>query len=219
VKYWTEFYVSHAFWLFICFFYSERFRIRCCAFKKISLTYFPCICLFFIEILYCIIFNMHGYVCVRVCVFLGFVVPCIFKHSNETPNQMQQSIAKFIALSRRRCSTCFGHYYAHHQKPFQTAVAATGFRIHTETSGQFCGRIVVGLKLPEYNGKQHRNAYDQELISEWKNTVKCSTVGRKKNSAVFPYSVCCYFCSYVIFCNSLIPCITYVLISIYQWKY
>jgi len=30
---------------------------------------------------------------------------------------MQQSIAKFIALSYRHCSTCFGHHNAHHQEP------------------------------------------------------------------------------------------------------
>jgi hypothetical protein len=30
---------------------------------------------------------------------------------------MQQSIVKFIALSHRYCSTCFGHYNAHHQEP------------------------------------------------------------------------------------------------------
>jgi len=30
---------------------------------------------------------------------------------------MQQSIVKFIALSHGHCSTCFGHYYAHHQEP------------------------------------------------------------------------------------------------------
>ena len=35
----------------------------------------------------------------------------------KTPNQMQQSIVKFIALSYRHCSTCFGHYYAHHREP------------------------------------------------------------------------------------------------------
>jgi len=27
---------------------------------------------------------------------------------------MQQSNVKFIALSYRHCSTCFGHYNAHH---------------------------------------------------------------------------------------------------------
>jgi hypothetical protein len=28
--------------------------------------------------------------------FLGFVVPCIFKYSIKTPNQMHQSIVTFI---------------------------------------------------------------------------------------------------------------------------
>jgi hypothetical protein len=51
--------------------------------------------------------------------FSRFVVPCIFNYSNKTPNQMQKSIVKFIALSYRRCSTCFVHYYAHHQEPFK----------------------------------------------------------------------------------------------------
>jgi len=30
---------------------------------------------------------------------------------------MQQSIVKFIALSYRYCSTCFGHYNANRQEP------------------------------------------------------------------------------------------------------
>jgi hypothetical protein len=51
---------------------------------------------------------------------------------NKTSNQMQQSIVKFIALSRRCCITCFGHYYAHHQEPPQTAFAASGFRVNAE---------------------------------------------------------------------------------------
>jgi hypothetical protein len=29
--------------------------------------------------------------------YLWFVVPCIFKYSNKTPNQMQQLIVKFTA--------------------------------------------------------------------------------------------------------------------------
>jgi hypothetical protein len=41
------------------------------------------------------------------------VVPCIFNHSNKTTNEMQQSIIKFIALTYRHCSTCFGHYSVH----------------------------------------------------------------------------------------------------------
>jgi hypothetical protein len=40
---------------------------------------------------------------------------------------MQQS---FIAQSHRRCSTCSGHYYAHHQELFQTTVAASGIRMN-----------------------------------------------------------------------------------------
>jgi hypothetical protein len=39
---------------------------------------------------------------------LRFVVPCFFNHSNKTTNQIQQSIVKFIALSYKYCSTCFG---------------------------------------------------------------------------------------------------------------
>jgi hypothetical protein len=30
---------------------------------------------------------------------------------------MQQTVVKFIALLCRYCSTCFGHYNAHHQEP------------------------------------------------------------------------------------------------------
>jgi hypothetical protein len=43
---------------------------------------------------------------------------------------MQKSIVKFIASSHRSSSTCFGHYYAHHQELFQTAVAASGFHMN-----------------------------------------------------------------------------------------
>jgi hypothetical protein len=31
---------------------------------------------------------------------LGFVVPCNFKHSNKTPNQMQQSIVKLCLYDK-----------------------------------------------------------------------------------------------------------------------
>jgi hypothetical protein len=85
---------------------------------------------------------------------------------------MQHSIVKFIALSYRRCSTCFGHHYAHHQEPFQTDVAASGFRmnaevdvfpsdhgwkhvhlrIHTETrgcNGSSKGLLMMGIMMPE----------------------------------------------------------------------
>jgi hypothetical protein len=57
---------------------------------------------------------------------------------------MQQSIVKFIFLSRRRRSTRFGHYYAHHQEPFQTAVAASGF-----CNGSLKGLLMMGIIMPE----------------------------------------------------------------------
>jgi len=38
------------------------------------------------------------------------------KNSNKN-TQLDATIVKFIALSYRHCSTCFGHYYAHHQEP------------------------------------------------------------------------------------------------------
>jgi hypothetical protein len=54
---------------------------------------------------------------------------------------MQKSIVKFIALSYRHCSKCFGHYYAHHQEPVKH-VAASGFRINVEVE---VFSAVVGL--------------------------------------------------------------------------
>jgi hypothetical protein len=74
---------------------------------------------------------------------LGFVVPCIFKYSNKTPNQMQQSVVKFIAYSHRFCLTCFGHHHAHHQELFQTAAAGSGFRLNAEVNVL---PVVVGWK-------------------------------------------------------------------------
>ena len=65
---------------------------------------------------------------------LRFVVPCIFNHSNKTTNQMQQSIVKFTALSYRHCSTCFGHYSAHHQEPDGGHYSAH----HQEPDGGHC---------------------------------------------------------------------------------
>jgi hypothetical protein len=103
---------------------------------------------------------------------LWFVVPRVFSHSNKTPNQMQQSTVKFIVLLYRRCSTCFRHYYAHHQEPFQTVFAASGFRanaevdvfpadhgwkhvhirIHTDTNGcngSLKGFLMMGIVMPK----------------------------------------------------------------------
>jgi hypothetical protein len=47
-------------------------------------------------------------------IYLGFVVPCIFKYSVKTSNQMQQPIVIFVTQSHRCCSTCFRHNCAHH---------------------------------------------------------------------------------------------------------
>jgi hypothetical protein len=79
---------------------------------------------------------------------------------------MQQSIVKFIALSRRRCPTCFGHYYAHHQEPFQTAVAASGFRMNAEMDvfpavvGLLVGRRCVLAPPTHASTRQSNKFYD-----------------------------------------------------------
>jgi len=57
---------------------------------------------------------------------------------------MQQSIVKFIALLYRHCSTCFGHYYAHHQELVKLPFAASGFRMNVEVEVL---SAVVGLLL------------------------------------------------------------------------
>jgi hypothetical protein len=55
---------------------------------------------------------------------------------------MRHSVVKFITLLHRRCLTCFGHHYAHHQEQSQTADAAPGFRINAEVD---VFPVVVGL--------------------------------------------------------------------------
>ena len=62
---------------------------------------------------------------------LGFVVPCIFSHSNKTPNQMQQSIVKcycfvvqtLLNIRALQCPSSGAR---------QTAAAASGFRMNVE---------------------------------------------------------------------------------------
>jgi hypothetical protein len=77
--------------------------------------------------------------------FLGFVIPSIFKYSNKAPNQMQQSVLKFIAYSHRRCSTCFRHCYTHHQELFQTAVAASDIHINAKQTDHSWKNIHLGI--------------------------------------------------------------------------
>jgi hypothetical protein len=59
---------------------------------------------------------------------LGFVVPCIFKYSIKQLTRFTMNLI-FIALSRRHCSTCFGHCCANHQESPPTAFAASGYRM------------------------------------------------------------------------------------------
>jgi len=55
---------------------------------------------------------------------------------------MQQSIVKFIALSYRHCSTCFGALLCPSSGARQTAVVASGFRTNVEVE---VFSAVVGL--------------------------------------------------------------------------
>ena len=55
---------------------------------------------------------------------------------------MQQSIVKFIPLSYRHCSTCFGALQCPSSGARQTAVAASGFRMNVEVE---VFSAVVGL--------------------------------------------------------------------------
>jgi hypothetical protein len=62
---------------------------------------------------------------------------------------MQQSILKYIALSHRRCSTCSGHHYAHHQELFQTAVAASAFSMNATNKPTTAGNTSTSAWKPE----------------------------------------------------------------------
>jgi hypothetical protein len=46
-----------------------------------------------------------------------------------------------------------------------------------------CEETAIGLKLPEDGVNKHRNVWEQELICEWRNAVKCTVVGEEKGSA------------------------------------
>jgi hypothetical protein len=63
---------------------------------------------------------------------LGFVVPSIFNHSNKTPNQMQQSIAKFYCFVVQTLLNMFRALQCPSSGARQTAVAASGFRMNVQ---------------------------------------------------------------------------------------
>ena len=78
---------------------------------------------------------------------------------------MQQSIVKFIALSYRHCSTCFGRYNAHHQEPVKLPLqplvevevfsAVVGLLTPPHPYGkqrlqrQFDGLLMMDIVMPE----------------------------------------------------------------------
>ena len=75
-------------------------------------------------------------------VFLGFVVPCIFSHSNKAPNQMQQSIVKFYCFVVQTLINTFRALLCPSSGARQTAVAASGFCMNVEVE---VFSAVVGL--------------------------------------------------------------------------
>jgi len=63
---------------------------------------------------------------------LGFVVPCIFNHSNKTPNKMQQSVVKFYCFVVQTLLNMFRALLCPSSGARQTALAASGFRMNVE---------------------------------------------------------------------------------------
>ena len=63
---------------------------------------------------------------------LGFVVPCIFNHSNKTPNQTQQSIVKCYCFVVQTLLNMFRELLCPSSGARQNDVAASGFRMNVE---------------------------------------------------------------------------------------
>jgi hypothetical protein len=63
----------------------------------------------------------------------------------------------FIALSCRHCSTCFGHYCAHHQEPLQTAFAVSGYRM-------IAGVDVFLVNRPQLETRPPRQSYSNQRL-------------------------------------------------------
>ena len=107
---------------------------------------------------------------------------------------MQQSIVKFIALSYRHCSTCFGHYFAHHQEPVKLSLqllVSVWMWLRTlppphsygnqRLQRQFDGLLMMGIVMPEtcwaVSVRQSNKFYDWLLhvvgcfyLSDWRCT-------------------------------------------------
>jgi len=97
-----------------------------------------------------------------------------------------QPIVKFIALSYRYCSTCFGHYNPHHQEPvtlpLQPLVSVWMWRWkHSQPwsvsygnqrlQRQFGGLLMMGIVMPEtywaVSVRQGNKFYDWLVASSW----------------------------------------------------
>jgi hypothetical protein len=72
------------------------------------------------------------YVKTYIIIFLGFVVPCIFNHSNRTPNLMQKLNVKFYCFVVQTLLNMFRALLCPSSGASQTAVAASGFRMNVE---------------------------------------------------------------------------------------
>ena len=83
---------------------------------------------------------------------LGFVVPCIFNHSNKTSNQLQQSIVKFYCFVVQTLLNMFRALLCPSSGASQTAVAASGFRMNVEVK---VFSAVVGLLVTTHSYGTH----------------------------------------------------------------
>jgi small basic protein len=97
---------------------------------------------------------------------------------------MFPAVVCLLVGSQRRCSTCFGHHYAHLQALFQTAVAASGFRINAEVDVL---PAVVGLLVGSHRRCStcfgYHYAHHQELFQT---AVAASGLSINAEVDVFP---------------------------------
>jgi hypothetical protein len=73
---------------------------------------------------------------------LRFVVPCVFNHSNKTPNKMQQLILKFYCFVVQTLLNMFRALQCPSSRAHETAFAASGFHMNVEVE---VFSAVVGL--------------------------------------------------------------------------
>jgi hypothetical protein len=69
---------------------------------------------------------------------------------NKTPTRCTINLKVFKIYLPLYCSTCFGHYCAHHQEPLLTAHAASGHRV---LSGWMLPPVLFGYHSVPYEPK------------------------------------------------------------------